>query len=116
MFFGGTFLNSPNNSEQSVNVWMVVAVSVSLFGLLWFLVNDLTKAGQMTQHIPSVASSIVGQKGMTTSDLSPNGTVHVLGENWSAVSHTGELINSGQSVYVEASEGILLRVSSLRST
>lgn len=116
LFFGGTSLNPFNNSGQGLNVWIVVVVSVSLFGLLWVLIKDLTKAGEMTQYIPTLASTIVGLKGVTTSDLSPYGTVHVLGENWSAVSHTGEVIDSGYPVYVEDSEGILLRVSPVHSS
>ena len=113
LFFGGAFPISPNNSREGLNIWIVVVVSVGLFGLLWFLIHDLRKAGQTIQHVPSVDSSAVGQKGITTSDLSPYGTVRVLGENWSAVSYTGEVITSGRSVYVEDSEGILLRVSVL---
>jgi len=53
---------------------------------------------------------IEGQIGTVTTELSPQGEVHVAGEMWSAVSDDGEAIVEGVSIIVAESEGLTLRV------
>jgi membrane-bound ClpP family serine protease len=47
---------------------------------------------------------------VATSALSPQGTVHVGGEEWTAVSDSGEPIDEGEQVIVSEAEGLTLKV------
>lgn len=53
---------------------------------------------------------LVGRVGIATSELTPEGTVRVDGEVWSAESE-GEVIHAGESVTVLGASGVTLRVT-----
>ena len=48
--------------------------------------------------------------GVASSELAPSGMVHVNGEDWSAVSDTGETIEQGDRVVVIDVDGLTLKV------
>ena len=53
--------------------------------------------------------SLVGQQGVARTDLTPEGTVHVAGEMWTATAESGR-ITEGERVQVVAVDGLRLRV------
>ncbi|HHE42089.1 MAG TPA: serine protease [Dehalococcoidia bacterium] len=53
--------------------------------------------------------TMVGKSGVARTALSPEGTVHVEGELWQAVSH-GEKLEAGSRVIVTGIEGLRLAV------
>ena len=58
---------------------------------------------------PHVPSRVVGEVGIALSDVDPQGTVRVFGEEWTAMSSAGP-IEAGARVKVVGEQGIKLRV------
>ena len=97
-------------------VGAIVTVALVL-GLLYF-VWDIFIAGRIGQKRsgwlagdkPTTQQSLIGMTGVAASELAPSGMVHVNGEDWSAVSDTGETIEKGAEVVVLDAEGLTLKV------
>ena len=53
---------------------------------------------------------MIGSMGVAATDLTPQGTVQVAGEPWSAASASGESIRAGESVIVLDIDGLTVRV------
>lgn len=90
-----------------VDRWLLLGLSGLL--ALFFLVA--LRAGLRARQMP-VADPLLrlaGATGVATTPLSPEGTVLVLNEHWSAVAE-GEAIRPGEAVEVVAREGLKLRV------
>ena len=93
-----------------VNVWLILAVAASMLGVLLFVVRDLVAARKAGTAVEGTGGTLVGQLAVATTDLTPNGTVHVAGEHWSAVSDSGEPVEQGEEVLVTEAEGLTLKV------
>ena len=93
-----------------VNVWLILAVAASMLGVLLFLVRDLVAARKAGTAVEGTGGTLVGQLAVATTDLTPDGTVHVGGEHWSAVSDSGGPIEQGEEVLVTEAEGLTLKV------
>ncbi len=97
-------------------VGTIVTVALVL-GILYF-VWDIFIAGRAGKKVsrwksgakPTTQQSLTGMTGVAASDLSPSGMVHVNGEDWSAVSDSGETIEKGANVVVLEVEGLTLKV------
>ena len=98
-----------------VNYWLVGGVAVAVSGLLAFAARDIRR----TQRAAAMGSregitspqSILGANGIATTDLAPTGMVQVEGEEWSAVSDTGETIEKDAEVVVLEVDGLTLKVT-----
>jgi membrane-bound serine protease (ClpP class) len=104
--FGALMLfNSP---YLSISIPLIVGVALATGGFFFFA---LTKA-VAAQTRPAVTGSdgLLGQMAQTRTDLSPTGSVFLLGELWDAVAEQGN-ISAGESVYVIARDGFRLTVS-----
>ncbi len=55
-------------------------------------------------------STLIGRVGTATTDLDPSGSVHIFGEDWSAVSEDDKPIAKGDSVIVLDVQGLVLKV------
>ena len=95
-----------------------VIVTVALFGGLLYFVWDMFTTGRAGQRLsgwrsgekPTTEQSVIGMTGVASSELAPSGMVHVNGEDWSAVSDTGETIEKGARILVIDVEGLTLKV------
>jgi membrane-bound ClpP family serine protease len=95
-----------------------VIVTVALLGGLLYFVWDMFKTGKAGQRLsgwrsgekPTTRQSLVGMTGVAVSELAPSGMVHVNGEDWSAVSDSGETIEKGAEIVVLDVEGLTLKV------
>lgn len=93
-------------------------VTVALVGGVLYFVWDMFITGKSGQRLsgwrsgekPTTQQSVVGMTGVASSDLVPSGMVHVNGEDWSAVSDTGETIEKGARILVIDVEGLTLKV------
>ncbi|MXY42887.1 MAG: hypothetical protein F4Y50_02305 [Dehalococcoidia bacterium] len=93
-------------------------VTIALIGGVLYFVWDMFITGKSGQRLsgwrsgekPTTQQSVVGMTGVAASDLAPSGMVHVNGEDWSAVSDTGETIEKGARILVIDVEGLTLRV------
>jgi membrane-bound serine protease (ClpP class) len=93
-----------------VNPWVVVAIAVSMFVFLVFVVREMVTARRAAAVGSTTAPRLVGQVGLVTTALDPSGTVRVDSERWSAVSDSGEPIPEGEEVIVTDIEGLTLKV------
>lgn len=93
-------------------------VTIALVGGVLYFVWDMFITGKSGQRLsgwrsgekPTTQQSLVGMTGVASSDLAPSGMVHVNGEDWSAVSDTGETIEKGARILVIDVEGLTLKV------
>ena len=110
LLFGGISPPPIPTPSFRVNLWLISGVAVTMFGGLMFLLRDIMAARAGGTSGPTTVPSLVGLGGVATSDLAPSGSVHVAGEQWSAVSDSGEPIYEGESVMVLEAEGLKLKV------
>ena len=95
-----------------------IIVTVALVGGVLYFVWDMFITGKAGQRLsgwrsgdnPTTQQSVVGMAGVASSDLDPSGMVHVNGEDWSAVSDTGETIEKGARILVIDVDGLTLKV------
>ena len=93
-------------------------VTVALVGGVLYFVWDMFITGKSGQRLsgwrsgekPTTQQSVVGMTGVASSDLDPSGMAQVNGEDWSAVSDTGETIEKGARILVIDVEGLTLKV------
>ncbi|MDP7579702.1 MAG: nodulation protein NfeD, partial [SAR202 cluster bacterium] len=97
--------------STKVNIWLLVGVGFSILGLLWFVLRQLVEAKRVGESIRNTLQPLVGGIGITTTDLSPHGTVHLDGESWSGFSDDDHPIPKGADVKVTKTEGLVLHVT-----
>ena len=93
-------------------------VTIALVGGLLYFVWDIFITGRAGQRLsgwrsgekPTTRQSLIGMTGVVASELAPSGMVHVNGEDWSAVSDTGETIEKAAEIVVLDVEGLTLKV------
>jgi len=85
----------------------LVAVSLTLSAFFAVLVWKVAQARRL--RVKTGYESIVGQKGMTTTRLAPEGEVRFQGDNWRARSTTG-IVEKNVEVIVEGRDGLKLLV------
>ena len=93
-----------------VNIWLILGVAVSMFATMVFLVRDIAAARRAGTSGATTADTLIGQTGVVTIALAPRGTVHVAGEDWSAVSDSEETISEGEEVMVLEADGLTLKI------
>ena len=113
LLFGG-FTPAPIETPGfRVNYWLIGAVTVALAGLLLFVVRDILMAQKIEERQATrgiTTAALVGTTGVVSAELAPAGMVFVSGEEWGAVSDTGESIEEGAEVVITEVEGLTLKV------
>ena len=111
LLFGGFTAQPLDGPDFRVSVWALVGVGVGIAGVLTLLVRASLAARRVTQPPSQLGSAgLVGEEGVAVTALAPEGTVVVVGEEWSAVSAGGGRIERGAQVEVVAVEGLTLFV------
>ena len=77
---------NPHPQLQGEPVAEIVGVSAATFAFVAFVVRDLVAARRSAFTRQPSSRSLVGQVGVVSTEISPRGSVHVAGEEWSAVS------------------------------
>ena len=93
-----------------VNPWLIAGLSAGGFAFFVFVVRDMVAARRRTTADATSAPLRVGETAVVATDLSPTGTVHAGGEDWTAVSDSGETIKQGEEVIVSEIQGLTLEV------
>ena len=113
LLFGG-FTPGPLDAPSfRVNYWLIGGVTVGLAGLLIFVVRDILLAQKLEERQAKrgiTTTALVGTTGVVSAQLAPSGMVFVSGEEWSAVSDTGDSIEEGAEVVVTEVDGLTLKV------
>ena len=93
--------------------WRLIAgIAGAMVMFIVLVLRDIIGARRSSGPGAATTTAVlVGQSATVTADLAPAGTVHVAGEEWSAVSDSGDTVPQGSTAEVMAAEGLVLRVS-----
>lgn len=105
---GGTMLfDMPEVSDLTISFWSVLVPVVAGFAVAAGLVVILVSRSLFRRQVAGV-DEMLGLVGRTQTALSPEGTVFVRGEYWTA--SADQQIEAGESVEITEVEGMRLRV------
>ncbi len=109
LFLGSVMLISPESSLDMVSIsWMVILGAVGFTALFFIFAIGMGVKAQQRKPTTGL-EGMLGEAGLAQTDLSPDGTVRVRGELWSAIASEGT-IGRGDKVVITAVEGLRLRV------
>jgi membrane-bound serine protease (ClpP class) len=109
---GGLLLVDAPIPEMRVHLLTALAVSVPLGFITVFLMSIALKA--RANKVVTGVQGLIGEIGLTQSDLSPQGKVFIHGELWDAISSAN--LPAGQPVVVRQVKGLKLSVDPAPST
>ena len=113
LLFGGFTPGPIETPSFRVNYWLIGGITVTLSGFLLFVVRDILMAQKIEERQATkgiTTATLVGTTGVVSAELAPSGMVSVSGEEWSAVSDTGDAIEEGAEVVITEVEGLTLKV------
>ena len=117
LLFGGFTFGPPGPIETPsfrVNYWLIGGITVAMAGFLLFVVRDILLAQKIEERQAkrgiTTSATLVGMTGVVSTELSPSGMVFIGGEEWTAVSDTGDSIEKGTEVVVNEVDGLTLKV------
>ena len=103
----------PNAPSFTVSLWIIGAMSALLFASMVLTiraVKQVRRAPRYYDYSSSNPDNLVGMIGTVTTQLGPAGSVQAAGEQWSAISDSGESLQRGERVMIVEVEGLTLRV------
>jgi membrane-bound serine protease (ClpP class) len=98
---------TPAEPALSVSPWLALLVTAIALGFSALVLRALWRV--RSAPVRAGAEALIGRHGVSTSALSPSGTVRVDSESWSAVANDPPL-PAGAPIEVMAVEGVTLRV------
>ena len=107
LFLGGLLLFK-RGSGLSIDLWLLLSVTLCLGGFFIFVVRKVLAARRAP--VRSGAEGIVGSIGVVRRSLNPSGRVYVQGELWEATSAHGEEIPENTRVEITRMDGMRLAV------
>ncbi len=108
----GSFLLINTDAPYLRIAWsLIISVGVVVSGFLIIVVRAVYKVHR-AQPVTGKAG-MVGETGVSSSVLAPEGQVKVYGEIWSAESVDGSKINKNKKVKIESIEGLTLKVKEI---
>ena len=114
---GSLLIFSPAGTPQepyiSAKVSWVTIITMTLLSAFFFLFV-VAKALQAMKRIPALGTHLlINAEGIVKTSLTPEGIVHVKGEEWRALSADGSTINTGEKVKVLKIDGLTVHVQKL---
>lgn len=91
-----------------LNPWVIVGTTGGVAAFFFLGLAAAVKA--QFRPVAMGAETLIGETGVVKQDLSPQGIVHLRGEEWSAVSVTGAVLPAGTLIRVADVDGLTLRV------
>jgi membrane-bound serine protease (ClpP class) len=113
LLFGGFTPGPIETPSFRVDYWLIGGITVVMSGFLLFVVRDILMAQKIEERQAMkgiTTAALVGTTGVVSAELAPSGMVFVGGEEWGAVSDTGDAIEEGVEVVVTDVEGLTLKV------
>jgi membrane-bound serine protease (ClpP class) len=113
LLFGGFTPGPIETPSFGVDYWLIGGITVVMSGFLLFVVRDILMAQKIEERQATkgiTTAALVGTTGVVSAELAPSGMVFVGGEEWGAVSDTGDAIEEGAEVVVTDVEGLTLKV------
>ena len=94
--------------EVRLNPWLILGTTVGVAAFFFLGLSAAVRAHRLP--VAMGRETLVGMTGVVRKPLRPAGIAHLQGEEWSAVSASGEEIPAGAPVRVVSVEGLSLRV------
>ncbi len=114
LLFGGFSPGPIETPSFRVNYWLIGGITVTLSVFLLFVLRDILSAQKIEERqakkVITTSESLVGTTGVVSAELAPIGMVFIGGEEWTAVSDSGDAIEKGSEVVVNEVEGLTLKV------
>ena len=105
----------PDAPSFTISLWIIGAMSIALFASMLLTLRALRQAKRTPAYYDFASSNpnnLIGTMGTATTDLNPSGSVRAAGEQWSAVSESGDIVQVGERVMIVEVRGLTLRVVS----
>jgi membrane-bound serine protease (ClpP class) len=103
---GAIFLFRTENGAPAINPLLAVVVTVSALMVLWIVGRRSMEA---VQRAPAFdMQHLIGQTGEARNDFTDEGTVYVMGEEWTA--RANRPVRQGSRIRVTGREGLVLLV------
>ncbi len=96
-----------NVASQSLSLGILIGIVVLSSAILGFGIRAVKDSKRLGQA--SLIAKLLYSHGVALTDLTPVGTVRILGETWSAESLSGT-VKAGVEVYVSEIDGLRLKV------
>lgn len=106
LILGSVFLISGENGLPTINPVLATIASLTSSGLLWVVGRKGMEAMKLKPH--QSLDDLPGEIGEARTDVAPEGSVYVGGENWSARSK--KPIRNGARIRVISRDGLVLQV------
>ena len=108
MIFGSMMLISGPIPEMRVPLKLIIPISLAIAFITTFLLRLVVKAHR--KKVTTGGAGLVGDIGVVTQELNPEGKVFVHGEIWRAVVSKGGSLSKGSKVKVAKVKGLTLEV------
>ena len=112
----GFLFSAIGNYLGLVTEWQILMFAFGV-SLTYFLARPIiTKYGYKNNRIKTNQDALINKKGTVTQEINPlknTGRVSIDGDDWKALTKTGEIIKIGTIVKVVAIDSIILFVESL---
>jgi membrane-bound serine protease (ClpP class) len=95
-------------SAVRLNPWLILAITLGVAAFFFLGLSAAVRAHRLP--IAVGRETLVGKTGVVRRPLRPSGIAHLQGEEWSAVSASGDEIAAGTPIRVVAVDGLSLRV------
>ncbi len=106
---GTVFLFPFVEGKPAIDPLLVVVVSIAVLFILWIIGRRSVEA--FFQHPAFDLDTLTGQTGEVSEDIDEEGSVYVMGEEWTA--RTSQPLRAGDQVKVTGREGLVLRVEKI---
>ena len=91
-----------------IDLWLIILVIVAVVAFLAFAIVYGIRAHQ--QQVSAGREELIGKVAEVTAAMEPKGTVHISGEQWTAILDKGRA-EPGEEVLITKVEGLKLRVT-----
>lgn len=96
---------------QRLNPWLMITTTIAVG--LFFILGITAAFRAQLRPVAMGRETLIGKTGIARDALSPNGIVHIEGEEWSAENATGEDIPAGARVRVVSFNGLRVQVEAV---
>ncbi len=113
IWFAGGALAGMVANMLGANIWIQCAVFLAVSFLLLVFTRPFAARYVNSRHVRTNADGLVGQTAVVTEtidNVQSTGTVQITGQEWTARSEKGEVIDSGKTVTIKAIQGVKLIV------
>ena len=110
LIIGTLFIFRVEDRPTAIHPLLAIFVSAVAGGIFWFVAMKSIEA--IEQKPAFDLQQLIGAYGLAKTDLDPDGSVYVRGEEWSA--HSDQFVKAGETVKVTRREGLKIYVEVLK--